>query len=64
MKKSNLINLKKEERNTLLIKLSGKLDEPGTRHKQQPDAQKYPILAYIMQDSLIEEKITEIIYNN
>lgn len=64
MKKSNLINLKPEQRNSLLIKLIDKIENPGNRHTLQPDANKYPILAYILQDSIIEEKITELIYNN
>lgn len=64
MKKSNLINLKKEDRNALLIKLVTKLETPGNRHTFQPDANKYPILGYLMQDSLIEEQIEQVIYNN
>lgn len=62
--KKQLINLKKEERNSLLIKLVNKIETPGNRHTLQPDAQKYPILAYILQDSLIEERIEQVIYNN
>lgn len=62
--KKQLINLKKDERNSLLIKLVTKLENPGNRHTLQPDAQKYPILGYLLHDSLIEERISEIIYNN
>lgn len=62
--KKQLINLGKDERNSLLIKLVTKLETPGNRHTLQPDAQKYPILGYLMQDSLIEERISEVIYNN
>lgn len=62
--KKQLINLKKEERNSLLIKLVTKLENPGNRHNLQPDPEKYPILGYFMQDSIIEEQITNVIYNN
>lgn len=62
--KKQLINLKKEERNSLLIKLVTKLENPGNRHTLQPDENKYPILGYLMQDSIIEEQITNVIYNN
>lgn len=62
--KKQLINLKPEQRNSLIIKLVNKLETPGNRHNLQPDPEKYPILGYLMQDSLIEERISEVIYNN
>lgn len=62
--KKQLINLKKDDRNNLLIKLIDKLETPGNRHTFQTDANKYPILGYLMQDSLIEEQIEQVIYNN
>lgn len=64
MKKIRIITIEKKQRNLLLCKLSEKLTAPGTRHTLQPDANKYPIFGYLMQDEIIENKITELIYNN